>query len=238
MATPDRISGEAGDNPPRRAGEERSDDEAELNGWVLRLVEAKGDASAAQVGQEAVAGLVAALFPRLRRVAEFRAVPGVDPDDLVQDALVRMLPKLLDFVPTDREAPFRQLAGWAGRVVANIAAERSRRAASRRRHEELAAARSPSSMGDDPVDPGPDPLDVAAEVDLVEQIRRALTRLPLEEQVAIRLHYLEGRPWRVIQELLRRSSEGASRQLARRGLRRLARELRGLLDDADDARQT
>jgi len=125
MASADPISGEAGDNPPRRAGEERTDDEAELNGWVRRLVEAQGDASAAQVAQEAVGRLVAALYPRLRRVAEFRSVPGIDPDDLVQDAVIRMLPKLLDFVPTDREAPFRQLAGWAGRVVANVAAERS-----------------------------------------------------------------------------------------------------------------
>jgi len=130
-------------------------------------------------------------YPRLRRFAAVVAPPTVAPDDLVQDALVRVLRSgPLD----DIEDPVPYLC----RTMANLATDRKRRwQTSRSVHARL----GPRSLGSAPAYPS----------DL-----SYLSTLSPRERGAVYLHDVEGLPFDEVGELLG-CSAAAARQAAVRG---------------------
>lgn len=136
-----------------------------------------------------------ALYPHLHRVACVAAPADVDPDDLVQDALVNYL-QLGD--PTSVRDP----RAFLTTTIVNLASNH-RRSWTRRR---LAVAR----LGP------PDPSQNQFPSDLAD-----LLRLPPRERAALYLHHVDGFPYDQVAELVG-CTPAAARKAAERGRTRLA----------------
>lgn len=144
--------------------------------------------------------LVRELYPKLRRFAAVVAPSDVDPDDLMQEALVRTL-------RSHRLRDLQHPSAYLWRVMCSLASDH-RRAQGRRRS---ATGRLP------PVDPHTDtyPSDLA-ELELLSPQARAV----------LYLHDVEGLPFREVAEMLggREASMRRAATRARRSLRTLIAE--------------
>jgi RNA polymerase sigma factor (sigma-70 family) len=139
----------------------------------------------------------ARLYPRLRRLAAVVRPPHVDPDDLVQDALVRVL-------AGGGLARLARPDAYLSRTIVSIAADRRRSWSSQRRAiVRLAGGDAPSS--DDYTS------------DLAD-----LLALPPGDRAAVFLRYVEGLDYAYIAEVLD-LKEATVRKRASRGRHRLTR---------------
>ncbi|HSP04400.1 MAG TPA: sigma-70 family RNA polymerase sigma factor [Acidimicrobiales bacterium] len=139
-----------------------------------------------------------ALYPHLHRVACVAAPADVDPDDLVQDALVHLL-------NLDDPAAVRSTKAFLTKTIINLASN-ERRSWTRRR---AAFAR----LG--PTGPNRDQFPS----DLTD-----LLALPPRERAALYLHHVEGLPYDQVAELVG-CTPAAARKAAERGRTRLAETL-------------
>jgi RNA polymerase sigma-70 factor (ECF subfamily) len=129
-------------------------------------------------------------YPRLRRFAAVVAPPTIDPDDLVQDALVRVLGH-------GALARLDDPVAYLCRTMTNLASDRRRRwRRGQRAHDRLGSDRSPLPSY---------PSDLAD-----------LGRLRPMERGAVYLHDVEGRPFDEVATLLG-CTAAAARQAAVRG---------------------
>lgn len=138
------------------------------------------------------------LYPQLHRVACVAAPADVEPDDLVQEALV----KLLDLADP---ATIVDLRAYLTATIVNLASNH-RRSWTRRRNA-LRLLRPPAGSADEL------PSDLAD-----------LLALPPRERAVLYLHHVEGLSHDEVARLLGCSS-AASRKAAERGRGRLARNL-------------
>lgn len=150
------------------------------------------------------AAVVAGLYGPLRRFAGAVGPVEVDPDDLVQEALVRTL----------RVRPLGDLddpGAYLRRVIVNLAASHRQRFGVRRRA--LFRWYASASDATEPVYPS----DVAE-----------LLRLTPNERAVLYLHDVEGFTFTEVAEILEKR-DGAVRMMASRG----RRKLRELLEEAE-----
>ena len=149
--------------------------------------------------------LIAELYPALRRFASTVRNPGQDGNDLVQEALLRVL---------ERGALLKldHPASYLRRVILNLAIDHSRWAARERRvlHRMVP-----------PTSPSP-----SYSWDLDE-----LRSIPPKARAAIFLHSIEGRPYSEIAEMLG-CTQVSARVAASRGRKQLQD---ALVKEADDA---
>lgn len=141
------------------------------------------------------------LYPPLRRFAAVVAPREVDPDDLLQEAVARVLTK-------HRLTELNQPGAYLRRTMVNLASNH-------RRH--LARTRRAISRLGASADPGPDvyPSDVAD-----------LLRLPPRERAVLYLSEVEGYRYAEIGSMLD-CTEAAARKRALRARRRLQAALVG-----------
>lgn len=139
-----------------------------------------------------------ALYPHLHRVACVAAPADVDPNDLVQDALV-------NYLQLDDPDTVRSPRAFLTATIVNLASN-ERRSWSRRRSAVARLGRP---------DHGTDefPSDLA---DLYE--------LPPRERAALYLHHVDGLPYDAVADLLG-CTPAAARKAAERGRTRLATTL-------------
>lgn len=142
----------------------------------------------------------AAAYPALRRLAAVVAPPEADPDDLVQEAVVRAL----------RRGPLAELdhpVAYLRRAVVNLAAN-ERRGLGRRR-------RALARIGPDPVVAASYPSDVAE-----------ILRLAPADRAVLWLADVEGLPFEEVADHLGCSAEAARTRAsrARRQLRRIVED--------------
>lgn len=134
-------------------------------------------------------------YPQLHRFAAVVAPPAVDPDDLVQDAMVRLLSRRDTTAIEDRTA-------FLCRTMANLASDRRRRW----RIGRIVLAR---------LGPQPRHSESTYPSDL-----SVLSELSPRERAAVYLHDVEGFPFDEVAQLLG-CSPAAARQAAVRGRNRL-----------------
>jgi RNA polymerase sigma factor (sigma-70 family) len=138
--------------------------------------------------------LLAEVYPALARFASTVRCPGHDGNDLLQEALLRILERGL---LSEIDHP----VAYIRRVIVNIAIDHTRST----KRERAALARYGSS----------DPAPVAHSWDLEE-----LRSVPPKERAAVFLHAIEGRSYAEIAEILG-CSQVSARVAASRGRRRL-----------------
>ena len=143
-------------------------------------------------------GWFAVLYPHLHRVACVAAPADVDPDDLVQDALV-------NYLTLTGRSNVRDRRAYLTTTIVNLAAN-SRRSWSRRR-----AAVSRLGTSDHSHDELPS--------DLAD-----LFVLPPRERAVLYLRHVEGHPYDEVARLVG-CSPAAARKAAERGRARLAEKL-------------
>jgi DNA-directed RNA polymerase specialized sigma24 family protein len=161
------------------------------------------------VGDEAAAArdddLFAQLYPSLRRLAAVVRPPEEDPDDLVQEALVRAL-ALRPLAEFDDAGAYLRTA-----IVRLASTHRRRLGRQRRAYQRLVAG-------------GDGHADYPSDLD-------DLRRLGVRDRAVLYLSLVEGRPYWEIANALG-SSEEAVRARASRALRRLRTDLRQEIADA------
>jgi RNA polymerase sigma-70 factor, ECF subfamily len=143
-------------------------------------------------------------FPRMVTLACAVSGSRVAAEDIAQDALVEARRHW------DRISGYEKPAAWVRRVTVQLASKRLRRA----RAETAAFLRLGLSR---PIPPGPEE---------VEDVLRAIHRLPVRQRAAVTLHYLEDRSVREIAEILGCAEGTAKAHLfkARTSLARMLRE--------------
>lgn len=151
--------------------------------------------------QAADRDLFVELYPRLRRIAAVAAPSDVDPDDLLQEALTRVL-RRNDL--GDLEEP----EAYLRRTIVNLASNHNRTKGRERR----ALARIAHSSSAKVLDPYPSDLGL-------------LDELPAEDRVAVYLADVERLPASAVAEAL-----GITVVAARARLSRARRRLRQVLD--------
>jgi RNA polymerase sigma-70 factor (ECF subfamily) len=144
--------------------------------------------------------LVDELYPKLHRFAAVAAPYDVDADDLLQDALVKVLRK---HALSELDNP----SGYLQRTMVNLAASHSRRMGRQRRALRRYASDVPEAT--DPVYPS----------DLAE-----LSRLSPKDRAVLYLHDVEGFRFSEISEILG-CTEASAKMGASRARRRLAHVL-------------
>lgn len=149
--------------------------------------------------------LFAELYGPLRRFAAVVGPIEVDPDDLLQEAVARVLRQRR---LTDLDKP----GAYLRRTIVNLSSNQRRSLANRRR----ALARLGAS--------------VAPEADVYPSDLNELLRLPPRERAVLYLSEVEGYRYAEIGELLG-CSEAAARKRAMRGRRRLYAQLAGEVAD-------
>jgi len=146
---------------------------------------------------------------------------GLQFDDIVQDASLRLLNALRD------EREIRDLASYAYRIAATTTIDAIRRARARREEqlrlegEEDDEGRGPHAI---PAAPDRSPEREAERRELLAKVDAAISRLPENRRRAVRL-YLEGMTTAEIAKLLG-WTEPKARNLAYRGLADLREQLR------------
>ena len=137
------------------------------------------------------------LYPALRRFAAVTAPGDVDPDDLLQEALVRVL-------RTRSLSDLDHPVAYLRRTMVNLAASHSRRMGVRRRAlHRVAASKSSSSLAEYPSD-------------LAD-----LYRLPPQQRAVLYLYEVERYRFEEIARML-----GCSKAAAKKGASRARRQLR------------
>ena len=129
--------------------------------------------------REALEEIATRYWPRFYRVALGILSQPADAEDAAQDALIRMLDRLEGFDPARGGFP-----SWAYRLAVNVAVDRLR---DRRRGGPPVPLESvPPRSG------GSDPAADAAEKEMLELVRRAISELPEQQRAVITLRDGEG----------------------------------------------
>jgi DNA-directed RNA polymerase specialized sigma24 family protein len=152
--------------------------------------------------------LIAAVYPALARFASTVRCPGHDGNDLLQEALARILERGL---LTEIEHP----VAYIRRAIVNLAIDHTRS----RTRERAAFARHGS----------PDPTPVVYSWDIEE-----LRDVPPKERAVLFLHAIEGRPYAEIADILG-CSQISARVAASRGRRKLLDRMNEQNAEANDA---
>lgn len=139
-----------------------------------------------------------ALYPHLHRVACVAAPADVDPDDLVQDALV-------NYLQLDNPDTVRSPRAFLTTVIVNLASN-ERRSWSRRRSAVGRIGRPDHCIDEFPSD-------------LAD-----LLTLPSRERAVLYLHHVDGLPYDEVADLVG-CTPAAARKAAERGRSRLAESL-------------
>ncbi|UWQ19260.1 sigma-70 family RNA polymerase sigma factor [Jannaschia sp. M317] len=140
-------------------------------------------------------------------------------EDIVQEAFLRLWRKARDW---DAHGT-AQLSTWLGRVAANLAIDRQRRA----------ARSAPLDDEMDIADPAPGVEAVMIGADRQAALRAALDSLPDRQRQAVVLRHIEGHSNPDIAAMMGTGVEAVESLIAR-GKRRLAALLSGLKDDTGD----
>ena len=170
----------------------------------------------AQAGDEfALDQLFSRYLPRLQRWATGR-LPGsarqlVDTQDIVQEVLIKAIKHIDGFEQRHGEA----FQAYLRKALFNRIKDEIRR-------------KSISRVGlpDDPIDPGPSPVEVAIGRELYERYEAAFDQLKPEDQQAIFLRIELDLSLKEVAEIMQKSSTDAARMAVSRALLRLAEELR------------
>jgi RNA polymerase sigma factor (sigma-70 family) len=183
------------------------------------------------VNDEDLARKLADELPRLMRLAERIAPPGVAPEDLLQDVVERAWRARGSFRGQARAST------WLHRILVNRAADLARRARSQAHSAGSSEQAELSAQTDEPTTrartrrsstPWADELaDPALLVERAEDrrmLRRALTRLPLQERTVLALYDGEGMSAGEVAALLG-TSPAAIHKRVQRARWRLAAEL-------------
>jgi RNA polymerase sigma-70 factor (ECF subfamily) len=163
----------------------------------------------------ALDALCARYLPRLRRWAAGRLPRGardrMDTDDLVQETLLRTIERLPAFDP-------RGPGAWQAYVRQALV--------NRLRDEARRAARRPpggETTPEEPVDPGPSPLEEALGREALARYEAALAALSDEDREAVVARVELDGSYAEIAEVLGKPSADAARMAVARALLRLAR---------------
>lgn len=159
--------------------------------------------------------LVATYLPRVHRFAVLVSPPGIDPEDLAQQAMLRALERLGRFDPG--RGP---LDPWLWRVVVNLARDAGRLS---RRGEVLAARLAVRHRGD--ASPETVALAHLRDAQLVDAVRR----LPRRHRSLIALRYGAGLSTVEIAEC-----HGTTRMTVAKALRRALDRLRADLEHLEE----
>lgn len=138
--------------------------------------------------QDAFRRLYLATRPRLHN-AVAHLVGLESAGEIVQRAFVKAWEKLPDLA---ENAAF---AGWLRRIALNLVRDHWRRS---RQHEELPEDDRP----DAPMDPSPDPSDLAHAQWEAEELRQAVAALPPNFREVVVLHYLDDLPVEQVARIL------------------------------------
>ncbi len=177
---------------------------------LLGLDEIKSLVASAQSGDtEAFSKLYDFYFPQVYRYCAFRA-PAEVAEDIVAEVFIKAWEKLHTY-KLQKDVPF---GAWLFRVA---------------RHTIIDAYRGSRTWEDlDESLPDPDTLNAADGVmrqqEIVRIVRKALNRLPRRYRDVLVLHYIAGLPADEVARVLR-LTQGASRILKFRALKKLEREL-------------
>ncbi len=150
------------------------------------------------LGCDAGDGWFDALYPHLHRVACVTAPADVDPDDLVQDALV-------NYLQLDDPGSVRNVRAFLTTTIVNLASNH-RRSWIRRRAAIARLGQSDSTRDDFPSD-------------LAD-----LLQVPPRDRAVLYLHHVDGRPYDEVADLIG-CTPAAARKAAERGRVRLAQAL-------------
>jgi len=146
--------------------------------------------------------------PRLRAIATRLLGSSADAEDAVQETWLRLA--------RSDTAEIDNLDAWCTTVVSRISLDMLRAPRSTRER-----SWNVEPWRDEPVDPAPDPADLAAQADRVNvALLVVLDALTPAERIAFVLHDVFGQPFDEVAEAVERSPE-AARQLASRARRRL-----------------
>ncbi len=168
----------------------------------------------AKAGDDACRDALAArCLPRLRRMACAFLSKGlrrrVDPDDIVQETLLRAFTRIESFVPRCDGA----FLVYLRRILLNVIADHCRK-----------EKRSPSAGPLDAEPPGQDPSPVEEAVgrETWDRYKGAVTQLSEVQEEAVVLYVECGMDFEEIKEALDSPSANAARMVVARGLQRLA----------------
>jgi RNA polymerase sigma-70 factor (ECF subfamily) len=165
----------------------------------------------------ALNALCSRYLPRLQRWASGR-LPAAARDrfetgDLVQEALIRTIRHIVDFVPRHSGA----FEAYLRRTLHNLITDEVRR---QRTHPTAAA------LDAELADTGPSPFDLAVGRELAERYETALSELSPEDRDAIILRIEFGNSYDEIAEAMDKPSIEAARMTVTRAVRRLAERMR------------
>jgi RNA polymerase sigma-70 factor, ECF subfamily len=170
----------------------------------------------AQTGDElALNELFARYLPRLRKWAHGRlpvaARSGLDTQDMVQDAIARVVPRLASFEPLHD-------GGFYGYL---------RTAVQHRIQDQItwARRRPTDALASDRPATGPSPIEQAIGGETLERYEAALQRLPKVDREAIVLRIELGLPYTEIAQALGKPSVPATHVAVSRALVKLAKEM-------------
>jgi RNA polymerase sigma-70 factor (ECF subfamily) len=182
--------------------------------WLLNRV-ADRDETALALLYERYAQLIYALALRILQQPELA-------EDLVQETFVRVWRRASTF----RSGP-GGVPAWLFRIARNLALDQLRRQAARPHTIQLAADSDGETAGHNLVDPAVDVAEQGWQRVRRDQVRNALTQLPLEQRQVIELAYFAGLTHRELANQLG-VPLGTVKSRLRRGLQTLSRLLPGL----------
>lgn len=134
----------------------------------------------------------------LHNYASLLARPPEDPDDLLQESLIR---GLRGFDSFDRGLPFK---AWMFGIVRNTLIDRHRRRKARPVEDPLEEEVSSAAL-DSPLYSIPlAPEDILLRQEAIEQVRDAIRRLPILMREVVELKDIEGLPYRTIATIIDR----------------------------------
>jgi RNA polymerase sigma-70 factor (ECF subfamily) len=152
-------------------------------GWLTRTRASRATGNAAEFEQ-----LMREHVPSLYRAA-YRWTGAVDrAEDLVQQLLVRLYPRLAELRGLDRVRP------WALRVMYRLFVDEHRRERASPVQfgvETAADAEMPAGEDEPWIDPGPGPAELTEQELTQERLMRAWERLSEEHRVVLSLHDIE-----------------------------------------------
>ena len=147
----------------------------------------------AQAGEEsAIAALITAMMPAIRKGAAAVAAPGLDFDDAVQEGLIGLFHAVRSY-RADKKVPF---TAYAAACIANTQQD-ARRSATRKKHAPL---NNSVPLPENSAAPGPEELAIANErcAAVLERINTQLSPLELGSLLAC----LEGHTAALLAQLL------------------------------------
>jgi len=129
-----------------------------------------------------------------------------DADELAQEAFLRLWQRADSYRPGTV-----RLTTWLHRIAHNAAVDRLRR----RRGETAARSDEGSAVAAEPVDPAPDPEDLAAAAQTGRLLERAIAALPANQRAALLLCQVQGFSNREAADILGQSVRGVESLVAR-----------------------